>query len=69
MTWEKRKIVVPANVTMTRQRDRFTRSYDGDLVFNAKRQVDDDGQPVTDTWEFFWLGKVYTVLQSQVRVA
>jgi len=66
--WEERWIEVPAGVTMTR-RDSLRRAYATPLRFKGKRRVNGIGRPIDDVWEFLWVSKSYTVLQSEVTIA
>lgn len=60
-------IEVPAGVQMTRLIDGHVRTYQKALQFKkAYRLIDDKGMPLDHLWRFYWLGKIYTVLQTEV---
>lgn len=68
MTWEKKTILVPAGVEMTRTSDGTGRIHPTALSFKAKRAVNQQGKPVTNVWLFPWLSKEYSVPQTEVTV-
>jgi hypothetical protein len=61
--WEHGRIIVPGGVEMTRLSDGTGRIYPTPLQFKAKKKFGS-----TDVWQFYWIGKLYSVPQSLVTI-